>query len=259
MGVQSYLEVHPVFSLDEFRSELGESQTHYNLLMRATRRGLVDRVVRGVYVSRAGQYASVEPDPFVVATKLAPDTTLVYHSALEAHGLAHSPWRRVQFTTTRRVRRFAYRGFSYERYDLPSPLKPEGDVRFTTLLRRPGGVVRVSSRERTLVDAVNRSDLCGGPEEVFRSLASLPFVDSSNVIEYLRALGTSTAVARVGLVLEQRARDWYVAEDDLVVMRDMLGPGPYYFTGKSETGRWVATWKLYLPSDAADYEIWLNG
>jgi hypothetical protein len=52
LNVQSYLEEHHVFSLDAFRGELGEGRTAYNLLVHAVKRGLVDRVMRGVYVSR---------------------------------------------------------------------------------------------------------------------------------------------------------------------------------------------------------------
>jgi predicted transcriptional regulator of viral defense system len=258
MGVQAFLEEHQVFSLRAFRAELGEGHSAYNLLMRAVRAGQAERVVQGVYVSRSGRFSSLEPDPFRVAAELAEDVTVVYHSALEVHGLAHSPWRRVQFTTSTNFSTFSYRGFSYERYSLPKALRESGAVHFTTLTRRTEGMVRTSTRERTLVDAVNRSDLCGGLEEVFRSLASLPFVDSSNVVAYLKALRAPTAVARVGWVLEQRARDWFVSEDDLTTMRKMLGAGPYYLTRNNEPGRWVSGWRLYVPEDPPHLERWLN-
>ena len=45
MSVQAYLEKHHVFSLEEFRSEVGETRSAYNLLVRATKKGLADRVV----------------------------------------------------------------------------------------------------------------------------------------------------------------------------------------------------------------------
>lgn len=258
MSVQSYLEEHQVFSLKAFRAELGESHSAYNLLTRAVRAGQAERVVQGVYVSRRGRFASVEPDPFVVAAALAEDVMLAYHSSLELHGLAHSPWRRVQFTTATQFKTFSYRGFTYERHRLPRALQESEAVHFTTLVRRTEGVVRTSTRERALVDAINRSDLCGGLEEVLRSLASLPFVDSSKVVAYLRTLKAPTAVARVGWVLEQRAKDWYVSDDDLDTMNQMLGAGPYYLTKENETGRWIAPWRLYVPKDTPELERWLH-
>lgn len=257
MSVQSYLEEHHVFSLEEFRSELGEGRTPYNLLVRATKRGLVDRVMRGVYVSRTGRFSQTEPDPYLVAATVSTDVVMVYHSALELHGLAHSPTRRIQFSSSIATAPFIYRDFEFRRYKPQSLTTAEG-VQSTTLVRRPEGVVRVTTRERTLVDCMSRMDLSGGLEEVSRSLAALPYVDASNVLAYLRGLGSPTAVARTGWLLEQRASEWYVSEDALDEMRSMLGKGPYYLTRDNEAGRWVPAWRLYLPHDADDLERWVH-
>ncbi|MBE0417591.1 MAG: hypothetical protein IBX63_07490 [Coriobacteriia bacterium] len=258
MGVQSYLEENHVFSLEEFRSELGEGRTAYNLLVRAAKKGLADRVMRGVYVSRAGMFAQQEPDPYLVASAVSPDAVMVYHSALELHGLAHSPSRQVQFCTNRATPRFSYRDFGFRRYDPPKSLDSADSIQSTVLVRRPGGVVRVTTRERTLVDCVNRVDRAGGLEEVLRSLSSLPYVDGSNVLAYLRALDSPTAVARTGWLLEQRAGDWYVTDQALGEMRGMLGKGPYYLTRSNEAGTWVPAWRLYLPRNSDNLKRGVN-
>ncbi|MEI7814521.1 MAG: type IV toxin-antitoxin system AbiEi family antitoxin [Coriobacteriia bacterium] len=258
MSVQAYLENHHVFSLEEFRSELGDGRTPYNLLVRATKRGLADRVMRGVYVSRTGRFSREEPDPYLVAAAASSDAVMVYHSALELHGLAHSPSRRVQFVAAGLTPRFTYRDWEFRRYDLPKSPLPADTVQSTMLVPRPDGVVRVTTRERTLVDCVNRSDLAGGLEEVFRSLASLPYVDASNVLAYLRDLRSPTAVARTGWTLEQRAREWYVPDEALEEMRSMLGKGPYYLTRSNQAGTWAPTWRLYLPDNATDLERWVR-
>jgi hypothetical protein len=113
------------------------------LLARAVKKGHADRVMRGVYVSRTGQFSEVEPDPYLVAAAVSHDVVMVYHSALELHGLAHSPSRRVQFISSRLSTRFAYRDFEYERYQRPALPASDEDARFTTLVARPQGVVRV--------------------------------------------------------------------------------------------------------------------
>ena len=258
MSVQAYLQEHAVFKLDEFRDEMGTGHSAYNLLTRAVRQGLADRVLRGVYVSRAGRFAQEEPDPYLVAAAVATDVVMAYHSALELHGLAHSPSRRVQFATLRTLPTFAYRDFEFRRYRPPKSLSPSDGVQSTTLLRRPEGVVRVTTRERTLVDCVSRMDLSGGLEETSRSLAALPYVDASNVLAYLKELQSPTAVARTGWFLEQRAQEWYVSEDALDEMRSMLGKGPYYLSRSNEAGKWVPGWRLYLPSNADDLERWVH-
>jgi predicted transcriptional regulator of viral defense system len=258
MSVPAYLEEHHVFSLDEFRREVGEGRSPYNLLVRATEKGLADRVLRGVYVSRTGRFADVSPDPYLVVAALSNDVVMVYHSALELHGLAHSPSRRVQFTTQRGTESFTYAGLEFERYTPPKALSASDAVQSTTVVRREEGVVRVTTRERTLVDCVTRADRSGGLEEVARSLAGLPYVDGSNVLAYLSELDSPTAVARTGWLLEQRRSEWFVSEDALERMRSMLGRGPYYFTRKNEAGRWVPEWRLYLPDNAEELMQWVH-
>jgi predicted transcriptional regulator of viral defense system len=257
LGVQSYLEEHHVFSLDEFRSELGEGRTAYNLLVRATKRGTVERVVRGVYVSRAARFSQEDPDPYLVAAAVASDAVMVYHSALELHGLAHSPSRRVQFTSNKTPETFTYRGLRYRRYPPP---KTAASVQSTstTVVRRPEGVVRVTTRERTLVDCLSRTDLAGGLEEALRSLAGVPYVDAKNVLAYLKESGSATAAARTGWFLEQRAREWYVADESLEQMRGLLGKGPYYLSRGNQAGTWVPRWRLYLPGPASEVESWVH-
>jgi len=138
------------------------------------------------------------------------------------------------------------RGFEFRRYK-PQSLPAAEAVQSTTLVRRPDGVVRVTTRERTLVDCLSRMDLSGGLEEVARSLAALPYVDASNVLAYLRELRSPTVVARVGWFLEQRASEWYVSQDALDEMRSMLGKGPYYrVTG--QRGRQVGAIVAALPA-----------
>ena len=108
------------------------------------------------------------------------------------------------------------------------------------------------------MDCVTRIDLSGGLEEVSRSLAALPYVDASNVLAYLKELGSPVAVARTGWFLEQRAQDWYVDKDALAEMRSMLSHGPYYLTRSHEAGTWAPAWRLYLPQNAAEVERWVH-
>ncbi len=256
--VRSYLETTHVFSLKEFKATFGENKSSYMLLARAVKAGQADRPARGVYVSRMGPFKDTEPDPFLIAAALADDVVLAYHSALEAHGFAHSPWRHVQFVSSHNMKPFTYEGFSYKRYPPPRLQEEKNSARFTTLLSRGQSPVRVTTRERTLVDVLGRSDLGGGLEEVLRSLASMPFVDTWGALEYLQERSKRTLVARTGWVLEQRMQEWYVDPDALLQMKDMLGKGPYFFTSTNERGVWVPGWRLYLPGDAQRLSEWLS-
>lgn len=261
MNVQTYIEQNQVFTLAQFRSEFGDGHTPYNLLVRAVRSGGADRVMRGVYVSRSGEHRLVEPDPYLVASAVTSDSVLAYHTALELHGLAHSPSRRVQYMSSTAVAPFTYRGYEYRRYGqtLSTSSATAGED-WSVLISRSGSVVRATSRERTLVDCLGSPSRAGGFEELFRSLASVPFVDARSVVAYLLALGSPpTAASRVGWLLARQAGNWYVGSEEIEAIRLMLGRGPYYLSSNPTTAHWNPEWRLYTPLPGEQYDEWLRG
>ncbi len=48
--------------------------------------------------------------------------------------------------------------------------------------------VLITSRERTFADMLDRPNLCGGIEEVWRSLKMTEYLNTENLLKYLRAL-----------------------------------------------------------------------
>jgi len=65
---------------------------------------------------------------------------------------------------------------------------------------RHGQDVHVTSRERTFVDVLDRPDLGGGWEEVWRSLESLRLLVLDEVLTYLSFLDNATTAAPGGLL-----------------------------------------------------------
>ena len=66
-----------------------------------------------------------------------------------------------------------------------------------------------------MVDVLNRPDLSGGWEEIWRSLESVEFFDFDKVVEYALLLGNATTAAKVGLFLEQHREPLMVEEKHL--------------------------------------------
>ena len=62
--------------------------------------------------------------------------------------------------------------------------------RHVTQERHAGGVVRVTTLERTLVDVLDAPANAGGGEEVWRSLEMVEFFDFDAVISYTLRLGS---------------------------------------------------------------------
>jgi predicted transcriptional regulator of viral defense system len=179
-------------------------RTTDSLLRRYVANGRLLRLRAGLYavVPRGADAATAPVDPYLVATKLAPDATVAYHAALQFWGKAYSVWQRFHFVTETSTRALRFRGLEFVPVKLPLPLRqlPTSE-RYVTEQRHAGGVVRVTTLERTLVDVLDAPGNAGGWEEVWRSLEMFEFFDLDAVISYAVKLGSALTAARVGFFL----------------------------------------------------------
>jgi predicted transcriptional regulator of viral defense system len=249
-----FFATHPVFTRTEFGAvrDQASPRTGTNLLAYYVREGRLLRVRRGLYavVPRGVAAASFTPDPYLVATQLAPDATVALHAALQYRGRTYSVWNRFHVATRMKVTAFAFRGSTF------LPVRPS--ARATTSAagvveeRHAGGTVRVTSFERTLVDLVDAPDLGGGFEEVWRSLELVEFFDLDAVVAEALARDAAITAVRVGFFLEQHRNALQVEDRHLAPLRVRRPKQPTYFDARRSPGLLVASWNLVVPKIVLD-------
>jgi predicted transcriptional regulator of viral defense system len=259
-----FLESHEVFALEEFRAGVDPTvseRTRYANLQNAVARGQAYRLRRGLYASDIGVYRDRVPNVYLVAAKAAGDAVLSHHSALEAHGVAHSPLRTVYFASARKMDDFEVRGYRFHRVAPPTASRPEAPMNeFVTRVRSGDAIVPVSTRERTLVDCLREPRLGGGVEELLRSLGGFTSMSAERVADYTRLLASPTLVARSGWVLDMFSDRWRVDASVVEQMRALLGRGTYRLLPEMRGSRqkFVGRWRLYVPADLP-YDEWTRG
>lgn len=257
-----YLEAHEVFTLEEYLAAVDptvSTRTRFDNLQNAVERDQAYRIRRGLYGSNVGIYRDRVPNVHLVAAKAAKDAVVTYHSALEAHGVAHTPFRTVYFSSVQKVADFEVRGYRFHRVPLRRTQQVAAIEQFVTPVRAGEALIPVSSRERTLVDCLAEPRLAGGLEELVRSLGGFTSVSPAKVTEYVRLLDSPTAAARSGWVLELFADEWRIDLSELEELRAMLGRGTYrLLTWPKDRGRFVARWRLYVPA-GLPYAEWARG
>jgi predicted transcriptional regulator of viral defense system len=250
-----FFAVHHVFRRAEFALALGDGRkavsgtvdSHLGAYLRA---GRIARVKRGVFFAvRPGDaVASAPVDLLLVASRLAPDAVLAYHTALEAHGYAQSVFERLFFLTQHKVKAVTFRGRAFVPVAPPQVLQRKRLSNTSTVeLERRGLTLRATSVERTAVDVLDRPDLAGGLEEVWRSVSAIPLLDLRVVVDYVRLRELATLAAKVGLFLERHRDHFSVPAPVLEELRSLRPRAPHYLD-RSRRGKLVATWNLIVPA-----------
>lgn len=254
-AVAAFTATHPVFRVEDFvAAHAGAGERSASTSLTLLKRG----VVSGRYLHlRRGLYAVVPPgvaperaevDPFLLASAHTPDAVVAFHAALELHGRAYSTWNRLHVWTLHRSKPWTWRGVEI----IPVLETVEGATGPGTVTRpHAGGVVRVTTLERTLVDVLDQPDKGGGWEEILRSVAMIEFVDVDAVVAEALGRGRALTAARVGWVLGLRLEAWNVEEEVLAVLRARRPTTPTYLDASRSPGRLDPTWNLIVPAPLA--------
>lgn len=257
MKLEKFFRRHPVFTNKEFAAFLraegsNNIRTQESLLDYHSRSGRILRVRRGLYtvLPVGANPASYPVDPFLLAAKMTDDAVLAYHTALEFHGRAYSVYEHFFYLTGHSPRPLNFRSFSFRRVLFPRKLRVKDQQNFGVMVAdRTGLDVRVTGLERTLVDVLDRPNLTGSWEEIWRSLESVEFFDLDVVVEYVLLLDNATTAARVGFFLEQHREPLMVQDVHLRALQKLRPRQPHYFDrARRKDGRLVKQWNLVVPS-----------
>ncbi|MCD4703292.1 MAG: hypothetical protein K8R64_03200 [Methanosarcinaceae archaeon] len=162
--------------------------------------GKLQKIRKGLYgvLSPLEEPTKHISDKFIIAGKIRDRYYLGFHSALEYYGSAYSHYNEVYITILPADRFYP---FKYQHLNF----KPvfTNDISFCIESKKYRNTdLKVSSKERTFIDCVDRPDYAGGWEECLKSLSVLSGLDFNKIIDILGMYNKKNLYAKVGFVLE---------------------------------------------------------
>jgi len=174
------------------------------LLSRLEKVGWIERIEKGKYMilplgAKKGDHTLHE---FVIGSMLARPAVIAYWSALHHHGLTEQAPRTVFIQTTARKRCSTKEVFGLE---------------YRIVRIRPGKLfgyakewlddteVLVTDPEKTIIDCLDRPDLCGGVVEVAKAIRSSPG-NPGKLADYSSRIGNTGPSRRLGYLMDRYGR-----------------------------------------------------
>jgi predicted transcriptional regulator of viral defense system len=241
-----------LFGIERAQEFWGSDQYARNAVAHLEHKGWVERLERGSYLIvplEAGVSRQWSEDPIAVGTFLAPDGAAAYWTAIRHWGWTTQLPGEYLFITPRRRSRLETRvlGVRYRFVVLKQERIFGIETVWMNELR-----ARVTSRERTIVDMLDRPDLCGGIAEVAESLrVAWPDVDALLIAKYAERFGSGTVPKRLGFLAEQLALPG--ASQHVERWRELVGSGYSPLDrGGPGGGRLVRRWNLRINASGFD-------
>lgn len=249
VSLTQFAQSSPLFTLEELGHRFGKkgpNRSVRNMLYRLKREGRVRQLTKGVY---AGALATASVNRYCVPSKLRNDAIVAFHTALEFHGVANQVFQTVYYLSVRPRRDVAFDRVTYHCVVPSRQLLRAHRLDFQVELSRDG--VRVTGRERSIVDCLAFLPYSGGADELDRSLAMLPSFDFDVALEYLRVLRMPWLYARAGFLLDRHAEKLFFKGKSRDAFLRKLPRGVAYLDRKRPGNRWVPTWNLMVPETFA--------
>jgi predicted transcriptional regulator of viral defense system len=256
MKTKTFFELHPVFRFEEFALFMQKQGIHRVASWRQQlsyhhKAGNLIHVRKMLYALKP---VSIDEedfwiDPYLIAGKAASDAILSHHSALELHNLAYTTFEELTFLTSHRIKPFTYQNQRFRAVSFPQSLVIQNQMNNNVeSMKRQGIDIKVTTLERTMVDILDRPDLAGGWEEVWRSLDHVILFNPAKLIEYTLLLNNATTVAKVGFFLEQRS---ILLQIDSSYIEQLLPhiPKQKHYLSRSQRikGKYIEKWRLIVP------------
>lgn len=254
MKVKEFFESHPIFRYEEFaafmtslgtdRPESWRQQLSYH-----KRAGHLIHIRKFLYAVKPMFLKEQWIDPYLLASKVTTDAVIAYHSALELHAIAYTTFNEISFLSKRQILPFTYEAQRFRSVSLPKMLINKGSINFgVEEISRDGMSIKLTCLERTIVDVLDRPDLGGGWEEIWRSLDNVTKLDIDKIVEYVLLLRNSTTIAKLGFFLEQRPSHFAVDDKYLKKLLRHLPKQPHYMSRDQRSGgKYVEKWRLMVP------------
>ncbi len=234
-----------IWSIEDVVHLSGSIYAARELMRNYIARGIVSSVRRNLYVANDLATGLPIANRFEIASKVAKDSYVGYHSALEYHGIAQQVGFNVQVCASKKIRPFSFDDRDYQY--CPSAFD-DGVMTPAT-----DSMVRVSNIERTIVDCADRVDLAGGWEEILSSFEMIHRPDFHLIENYLTRYGKKSLYAKLGLLSEYFTAQWNTPQEFISLCALQCKRNLNYFTSKEDSSSYFKQWNIYIPDAMFNY------
>lgn len=213
------------FSRHDVVALTGNEHAAHSLLHDYINAGYIDRIRRDLYTTISLETKQPVANRFMIATHIAEDACVSYHSAFEYYGYANQVFHEVYVTTATRFTDFQYDGITYNR------IAPRIDSGIITT--KTG--IRITDIERTVIDSIHSFEKIGGLEEMLRCLMLVPALRTDKLLAYLDEYGLANLYQKSGYILMQFSEQLGLAKSFFDDCRSKIPKSKKYLYSEKDT------------------------
>ena len=236
-----------LFSLQDAVQIVGNEKSAKDLLRNYKKQQLICPVRRNLYTVTDLATKQAIATKFEIGSNITSSAYLSYHSALEYYGLAHQQFFVLYVSSSKKFTSFDFEGIHYQYCNRKSA--GEKGVYSPPM----DSLVRVTDKERTLIDCINRIDRVGGFEELLHAIAAMTYLNENKLLAYLEIYDKQFLYQKTGFLLSYFQRETKVSDNFLEICREKMGKSTRYLDNLNVATAFYSKWKLFAPVNIRSY------
>lgn len=183
----------PVFSLEDVNKYYGNMESTRSAIRRLLNQGLIMRIRKNLYTCISGETNGPIANKYQIGCALTPSAYISHHSAMEYYGVSNQVYYDVYISSQSAFKPFEFDGYTYCYVASKCSIGIEA-------IQYSGGV-RITTKERTLIDSIKDIDKISGMEEVLANIEGLSFLQEEKLIYYLHEYHNQFLYQKIGYML----------------------------------------------------------
>lgn len=197
------------------------------------------KIRNNLYTCISGETNAPLANRYQIAGALTPTSYLSHHSAMEYYGISNQVFYEIYVSSKTSFRDFEFDGYMY-RYICSKC--DEG----IEIIKYSGGI-RVSDKERAVVDSIKDMDKIAGVEEVVENIHNITALREDRLLAYLECYKNQFLYQKTGFLLKSQQQRLGLSEDFFRICKDRVGASKRYLTKDCKKGKYDDTWRLIVP------------
>ena len=239
VGIHFELLQKPLFSVEDIAGRYEKISGARSAIKSLVRRGMVAKIRNNLYTCISGETGHPVANRFQIASAITSTSYVTHHSALEYYGITDQVFHDVYVASSKPFSEFDFDGYSF-RYVHSSFL--EGVE--TPLM---SGNIRITNKERTLIDCINDMDRIGGMEEILACISVLKRVREEYLLKYLAVYNSQFLYQKVGYLLSKNQQLQGLSDNFFKFCREKIGKSKRYLSSDYKNGKYNKEWQLVIP------------
>lgn len=229
----------PVFSVEDIADRYEKISGARSGIKSLVRQSMAIKIRNNMYTCISGETGNPVANRFQIASSITPTSYVTHHSALEYYGITDQVFHEVYVASSKPFSEFDFDGYSF-RYVHSSHLDGVETLPMS-------GNVRITNKERTLIDCINDMDKIGGIEEIIACILSMKRLREDYLLQYLAMYNNQFLYQKTGYLLSKNQQILGLSDNFLKTCREKIGKSKRYLSSDYKNGKYNKEWQIVIP------------